>query len=686
MRLLPEIKKAGEELYKIGKIIVPRAERSRMLRSDIPTADALQLRLHYKHRPLDRIHDGLLVILDKSGSRVRFKPNYEQAQLLEYIEGEYYKRRPVRFIGLKPRQIGLSTVSEAIIYCLCIDSTCKTAHIVANKRITSRRMKRMFVHYHENMPEFLRPKMTLNNAEGMGFNDPEYGCEDTFIRLGSAEERDKLGLGDTCQFNHFTEVAEWPSVAELMAALNPSIPAGWPSIVGRESTGKAVGDLFYTEFHEAWEGRKPGWKAFFWPWFVHEEYKLALPSHVAPEEFVAQLPDDDRLLGQAFDLTVEQLNWHWTTEREWGSSRDSKDGMTEVFRNKYPSTIDEAFAGGGSNFFNTEFLRRDAHRVERTTYVDDLTYLPPSSIYDLEAPVICCKAQLSRDTSVPLDKRRPAFIPDPMGEWRVWEMPPADRRHRYVVTVDVAEGKQSVKGAKDSTDFSVIDVYRYTYGEREMAAIVQVAQRRTKALDTHELAREAKAVAQLYAGKDAGVEEEALVMPESNAVGASFIAEGMELGMRFYRQNRSNTRWDGQQLQQEIGFRQRAGGGDGSKLQLITQGREAWRNGHLIINSPQTCREMGVFAQNDKGRYEAIKPHHDDTVITAMMAPEGVRFISGSPNPVPLQPSLYSHLHPRTAAMQDTGEPPPKIDKSQYLATPKHKRGVTGDDYAAIAV
>lgn len=673
-----------EEKYAIGKVILPDRKRAKLLTPGafVTEKDVQLLRDHYHHRPIDRIRDGLLKIIDKSGTLVSLVPNFEQLELLQYIESEYYKRLPVRFSALKPRQIGLSTISEAIIFCLLIDSSFKTGHIVANKRVTSRRMQRMFLTYYNNLPEPLRPRMTRCNHDHMEFNDPDYGCENTFIRLGSAEERDKLGIGDTCQFNHFTEVAEWPSVAELMAALNPSIPAGWPSIVGRESTGKAVGDLFYTDFHEAYAGRKPGWKAFFWEWFKHEEYRLPLAPGLSPAEFVGRIPEDLRTLGIAYNLDVEQLNWYWTTEREWGSGRESKDGLTEVFRNKYPSSVEEAFAGGGSNFFNPEFLRRDAYRVERTEWLNDFADLPENSCLDLEAPVCCIKAGLHRDESAPVEFRKPAFAPDPMGEWRVWELPRQSRIHKYFITVDVAEGKQSIKGARESTDYSVADIWRYTYGEKELCAIVQVAQIRTQAMDPHEFAREVKAAAILYHHKEAGAEIEAMVMPESNAVGAAFVAQGMQLGMRFYRQNRSNTRYDGAALQQEIGFRQKPGGGDGSRVHMLTQGRECWRIGNLIINSQQTVREMGVFAQNDKGKYEAIRPHHDDTVITAMFAPEGAKFLTGVPGPLALVPVAVPSFHPRHAAMFAVHEEPPKIDLTKYIATPPDKRPKMEDSYA----
>lgn len=625
---------------------------------DRPSSKAIaDLVKHYRTRPFDMIRDGCLSIIDKEGERVRFILNDEQSEVLALVEREYYAKRPVRVIVLKGRQIGMSTLNMAISFVLTITSSHKSGHLVTHRKSTNLNLMRMFRNYYKYCPDGLKPKLTTNNEKMVEFEDPEFGVDDSRIVVDSAENRDKLSLGYTFQFNNFSEKAMWPDQAMVAGALKPTIPKRWPSVIIEESTGDKFNDLFHTEYAQAKKGIRAGWFAKFFPVQSHKEYRMALT--VSPEEFVAAMSEEDKIRMHRFKVSLEFMNWYITEREDWCSQNRE---TAAVFRRMYPMCEEEAFWGAGSSFYDPGKLDITRDRV-RHQKLGSLSVLPASisvmGMREVKYYARCetIKNQLSRYKGA-------AFMESANGEWVVWERP--RKFHRYVIGVDIAEGKEKIPGLRTTNDFSVITVLRYTYSPDEVPAIVQVAQLRSQTIDPWELEQEAMAASVMYSDFDTG--ENALVCPERNGPGLAFIGQGKKDGMNFYMKQRGITVRGAQIDSEEIGFQSTGGEAQGSRISVLIQGREAWVQGLLLLSSLDTVDEMSVFSKNEKGKFEAQGTNHDDTIFGFTYALECVRYKTQVVAPVPL-----GSVEAKQEGMDQVVSrfaPPPKLDIRKWLEQP----------------
>lgn len=610
---------------------------------------------HYRERPLDMIRDGVLRIVNKDGDLVRFVLNEEQDHVLSIVETEYYAKRPVRVIVLKGRQIGMSTLSMAINYVLVITSSHKSAHLVTQSKKTVLSLFRMFKNYFRYTPDGLKPdpKKCKMNQDFIEFEDSDFGIEDSRIVVDTAENRDKLSLGWTFQFNNFSEKAMWPDQQMVAGALKPTIPKKWPSVIIEESTGDKINDLFHTEYKQAKAGTRAGWYGIFFPVFTHAEY--VTPLSVPLAEFMAAMAEDDKARMDRHQLSPEFMNWYIQEREDWCSKNRE---TAEVFRRMYPMTEEESFWGAGMSFYDPLKLEASMRRVaeQKPFLVAELPIsisLKHDNVVTKFARCETLKKELSGYIGAEL------FDNKENGTWIIWERP--RKFHKYVVSVDIAEGKEKIKGIRSSNDYSVIGVTRYSYGPDELCAMVQVAQYRSQQTDPRELAREAKAIAVIYSDFESG--SDAFVIAERNGPGLAFIEQGKDDNMRFYMKQRFGSR--GEFITEEMGFQSTGGESQGARISILIQARETYVRDQYLVSSIETINEMSVFSKNEKGKYEAANNDHDDTVIELSLSVECVRYLTQFTLPVPLDPMRAKSES--IEAAQKRYAPPPMIDLKKWL-------------------
>ena len=98
-----------------------------------------------------------LKIRDKDGNLIPFRLNRPQRRLYETIRQQWAAGRPVRIIILKARQMGFSTLSEAIIFWMAATATQTEALIVAHQDEATGNLFRMSKRFLEELPAPVRP-------------------------------------------------------------------------------------------------------------------------------------------------------------------------------------------------------------------------------------------------------------------------------------------------------------------------------------------------------------------------------------------------------------------------------------------------------------------------------------------------------------------------------------------------
>ncbi len=300
-----------------------------------------------KVRDVRRFIEDNLYIRTKKAKIVPLKLNRAQERLYEALRRQAEAGRPMRVIVLKARQLGFSTLAEALIFARTATMPNMNSLIVAHREDSSANLFKMSKLFYERMPEGLRPMAKNSNARELVFENPERDPAKkaadpglmSRIRCNTAGG-DGIGRSDTLMNVHASEFAFWRGdKAATWVGIMQAVPAVKGSMVIVESTANG-----FDEFHRMWEAAVAGESDFeplFFPWFENPEYRMkAAPG-------IQWTAEEERLRGQ-YELDDEQLMWRrWCVKNNCG-------GDERIFRQEYPSCPDEAFLTSGQSVFNNE--------------------------------------------------------------------------------------------------------------------------------------------------------------------------------------------------------------------------------------------------------------------------------------------------------------------------------------------
>jgi len=349
-----------------------------------------------------------LQVLDKAGVAVAFLPNRIQAQILGHMFSQWRRGYPVRLIILKPRQVGTSTVVQALFYTICHHTPGLKALVVAHDGTGSDKVFSKAKYFNNHNPE--RRRMSRDNRGELWWASPH----DASFSVECAV--DYVGTAGTFQLAHLSELAKWPRQTVSMNSLLQTIPdptKTYKTAVVIESTANGEGDLF----HKLWKDAKTHREKY------PEDYNCYLPIFFSwlefPEEYSMPVPkwyrfgsyneEEQELMRAPYNATQEQLYW-----RRW-CIREKCSGSVEMFHQEYPKNDQEAFLASGDHAIPAYIRHQHAKTVEAPTY-----------------------ARLDwADKHHTMVRMTPCDY-DPNGCWRIWEEP--KQSHDYAEGGDVSEG------------------------------------------------------------------------------------------------------------------------------------------------------------------------------------------------------------------------------------------------------
>lgn len=283
-----------------------------------------------------------LFIRSKSGSVNAFELNKAQRHVHYCIENQRQETGKVRAIVLKGRQQGISTYTEGRFYWRTSHRKGVRAFILTHEADSTAALFEMVERYHENCPNFIRPRMGASNAKELIFDQLDSG-----YKVGTAGNK-AVGRGTTIQYFHGSEVAFWPNAAEHAKGIMQAIPDQPETEVILESTANGIGNYFHQQWLKAERGESD-FQAIFVPWFWQDEYRREVPPG-----FSRTL--EEEALVDVYALDDEQLMFRRTKVAEL--SADGIDG-TVAFKQEYPMTAQEAFVtSGGDSLISPESISR----------------------------------------------------------------------------------------------------------------------------------------------------------------------------------------------------------------------------------------------------------------------------------------------------------------------------------------
>ena len=282
-----------------------------------------------------------LKILTKERGVVRLGDvmNYAQRELVMECERQLRENGQIRIITLKARQIGISTVIEAVIFALSILFRDFHSLILSHEKDSAEHILTMTKRYWSTylFKDFHDEK--YNGRTHLAWSD--LGSD---IKIATAKNED-AGRSKTIQALHASEVAFWDGAELLMNGLRNSIPNFGLTAIFLESTANGIGNYFHRMWNEA-SKRENEYEPMFFPWWKHPEYTADYLSNEDISKFVLdKLDDEERELRRQFNVSDERLIW-----RRW-AIKNLCQGDLEKFHQEYPATPHQAFISTGRNVF-----------------------------------------------------------------------------------------------------------------------------------------------------------------------------------------------------------------------------------------------------------------------------------------------------------------------------------------------
>lgn len=504
-----------------------------------------------------------LRITNKKGELVKLRPNVAQRKLIDAVMKDLSAGRPVRYIVLKARQMGLSTIIEALCYWWAATHKYVSAAIVAQDSEAASVIYQMFQRYYDNTSAEFKPvtkyytknDLTFDNEKGQGLKSQ--------IRTMVAK-KGATGRGQMNRFVHGSEVAFWEGGSEIVAGLLQTVPTLPDTFIFLESTANGMGGYFYDEWQYAKKGES-SFNPFFFAWHEHPEYELNVPSKWGSYDGEErELLTIFKSLGYPQSTWKRKLQWRRTKMKEFRTD-------PEKFYQEYPKNDMEAFISTGRPVFDPRMLIKMDAKASNTKF----------ATYELIG---------TKKTDIKAKKVD-------HGSLKVWELPLPNEK--YVIGGDVAEGKEIAANGKEG-DYSVLTVIKRSNN--------QVVARWRGHIDPDQFGDVSCQVGWFY--------NEAVLAIEVNNQGLSTIQRIRDkLYRRMYMRERgADEIFD--ETTSKMGWRT----DKSSKYIMISELAKFIRDGVIIDTDTVAIREYMTYVRDDTGRTNAQEGHHDDCVMSTAIA------------------------------------------------------------------
>lgn len=288
-----------------------------------------------------------LWIRDKKGKTVKLKLKPAQERLYEIVKQLHDEGKPVRIVILKARQLGLSTLIEAMFFAITATSHNKKTLIVAHDTVATSNLFNMNKFFFDHLPDPIKPMTKASNAREILFEnptrDPVAKQKNPGFRssIKCVPANGEVGRSDTLTNVHASEVAFWRTMNQTLDSLSQAVPNEPNTSIIIETTPNG-----FNQFKEFWDDTVAGKTDYipvFLPWFEDPDYRKPVPPGTVWTE-------EELLLKKTYDLDDEQLSWR----RQ--EIRSNLRGDSEKFKQEYPSCPEEAFLMSGNPFFENAIV------------------------------------------------------------------------------------------------------------------------------------------------------------------------------------------------------------------------------------------------------------------------------------------------------------------------------------------
>ena len=498
-----------------------------------------------------------LKIKTESGDIVPLQFNKIQKTIIAHVMDDLANGRPIRYIILKARKEGVSTLVEALIYWWTATHKNIKSKIVAHDQDTAEELYSMFRRYYDNSNVIFKPQTKYNTRTDLTFDNDEGTGLKSSIDVASAKNTG-TGRGQTIQWLHGSEISKWADGSELMAGLMQAVPKIPNTAIFLESTANGIGDFF----HKTWQAAKAGNSVFrplFFSWLDREDYSLPVTEFFTPTK-------EEQEIIVRYGATLGQILWRRSTMKEFADDE-------RKFFQEYPLTDIEAFLSSGNSRFNiTALVKMDEKAITAKSYELIEEEQKDGNVFTGS------KNKITKPIEVP------------GAPLKIWKKPEAGKK--YVIGADVAEGINKDFSVATIMDIDNTETVARWRGDCEPSELGEVLEQLGKYYNN------------------------ALIACEINNHGLTTVQRlrDMNYGNLYRREKGVDERFE--QYTSKLGWKT-----DRKTKPLMINGlAEAIVTGKIIDHDSTFIRECMEYVVDDRGRTNAQLGAHDDTVISTAIA------------------------------------------------------------------
>lgn len=410
-------------------------------------------------------------IVTKKGIDISLRLNESQDLVLEVMRKIQAKGKSQRIAIIKARQLGMSTLIEALIAWRTMFFPNARAIVVSDNADNAADLFGKMLHIYDHMPWWLKPMIDRRKEDkGLKFDNPDEGLRgkepglQSSVSVQAATQITGVGQGRSINSAHLSEWADWQedkAIEIIQEDIGNALAEDPYTFAFLESTAKGAG----TFAHKLWRrqvamAEMAEWYPLFIPWFFDREHFVAPSKGWRPDQTGRDLKDrikrdwvrctrcgSYREIAHNGESLVGVTCWHcnagtfepvvltdgqlyWRHNKAANSSMDAKTKKT--FLQEQPSTSEEAFQVSGYTVFPLECIEYVATTIDKRLQENGGAMI---GHFDEKGRYHAMIGRKRRRCRVPGCAFDHAYDPNHL---KVWEEPVENAQ--YVVGADVSEG------------------------------------------------------------------------------------------------------------------------------------------------------------------------------------------------------------------------------------------------------
>lgn len=509
-----------------------------------------------------------------------------------YLMPPDWKR--AKLIVLKSRKMGVSTFFAALDYWFMRNMNGCGVFVIADKNKHTENIYKMITLFWEKdeLPGKPTGKTISRNKQGLFLSNR------SMLEMDSGETKHPA-TSQTIHVLHCSENSKWPQIVDAETSLLNSVAREGFVWMVKESTACGI-NKWKTDCIAALE-KKSSWDFIFLEWPDMTDCATTLTEH---ERETFMLTGEETEIMETFSLSLENIKFRREKIGEIGLAK---------FKQDFPLHAREPFDITTSTYFDPLRVEDRKHDIEfyrvwkEQGYDDAIDQFPMIAKEIKESSVgaesylrdLGQKCRIPKRVEVAVVKDHVTFTPaetekEDAGQVLMWCDP--DRRRRYVVTVDPAEG---ISSDGYTSDHSVIEVFD-CYGREQAAELAGV-------YDEEITARYAVLLARLYG--------DCMIAVEMNCKCGGAVLTYIKERYRYFNLYRRQIVSRSQTVTNDEGWRTTPG----NKQSLCYVLKIHFKEGDCLLHSVNLLNEMANFIE-EKGKLRAAVNHTDDRIMACAIA------------------------------------------------------------------